>query len=149
MWTASFFWSPPPKAAPFLSRNSAVRIIMQVRNPCASPAPDCKCRSAPPNMARIILIIESRENRRLLNAFLSRYHSVGELQPGEPLEQAFDLCIVDDPGLHRFKSEIEGRRDAEQPGFLPVLLVTHQSGVWARMPNLWQLVDESILTPVS
>jgi signal transduction histidine kinase len=45
--------------------------------------------------------------------------------------------------------EIDTRRDAEQPGFLPVLLLTHRRDIWARVPNLWQLVDESILMPVA
>src|SRR5262245_22809719 len=100
-------------------------------------------------MARVILILEHKENRRLLNGFLSAYHSVGEHVIGQPLEEAFDLCIIDDTNLGRFKDELEGRRDAEQPGILPVLLVTHRADIWARVPNLWQLVDESIMTPVS
>src|SRR6266581_661395 len=100
-------------------------------------------------MARILLIIQSKENRRLLNAFLSAYHSIGEHQPGEPLQETFDLCVSDDRGLNRFKADLEARRNAEQPGILPVLLVTHGRDVWARLPDLWQLVDESITMPVS
>jgi signal transduction histidine kinase len=100
-------------------------------------------------MARIILIIESKENRQLLHAFLSAYHSVGEHQSGEALEEAFDLCIIDDVNFQHFKSELEARRDAEQPGFLPVLLVTRRKDVWLRIPSLWQLIDESVTIPVS
>jgi signal transduction histidine kinase len=100
-------------------------------------------------MARIVLIIENLENRRLLSEFLAAYHSVGEHRPGVALEEAFDLCIIDDPSLKRFREELESRRDAEQPGILPVLLVTHCPDVWARVANLWQLVDESIMTPVA
>jgi signal transduction histidine kinase len=100
-------------------------------------------------MARILLIIEGKENRHLLNAFLSAYHSVGEHSPGEPVEEAFDLCIVDGPSLSRFREELEARREAEQPGILPVLLVTPKRDIWARIPQLWQLVDESITTPVT
>src|SRR5215831_6625309 len=100
-------------------------------------------------MARIVLILDNRENRRLLNEFLSAYHSVGEHQPGQPLEEVFDLCIIDDSNLNRFKEELEARRDAEQPGILPVLFVTHRTGVWAQIPHLWQLVDESIMLPVA
>jgi signal transduction histidine kinase len=100
-------------------------------------------------MARIILIIESTANRQLLDKFLSAYHSVGEHQPGEPLEEAFDLCIIDDPNLHRFEAEIAARRAAEHPGFLPVLLLTRRRDIWTQVPNLWQLVDESIMMPVS
>ena len=100
-------------------------------------------------MARILLIVEGRENRELLNAFLSAYHSVGEHSPGDPLEEAFDLCIVDGPSLSRFKDEIEARREAELPGIVPVLLITPKRDIWDRVPSLWQLVDESIVTPVS
>src|SRR4051812_15709908 len=100
-------------------------------------------------MARIILIIESKENRQLLNAFLSAYHSVGEHPPDQSLEEPFDMCIIDRSGLSRFKTELEARRDQEQPGILPVLLVTRDQDVWARTPNLWQLVDESIIMPIS
>ncbi len=100
-------------------------------------------------MARIVLIIDSAEDRQLLNAFLSSYHSVSEHAPGAALEETFDLCIVDGPSLGRFKSQLEGRKDDEQPGILPVLLVTRRRDVWARRPDLWQLVDESVVMPVS
>src|SRR5712692_130977 len=100
-------------------------------------------------MARIVLMIEGRENRHLLNAFLSAYHSVGEHPVGQPLEEPFDLCIVDAVSLGRVKADLEARRDQEQPGILPVLLVSQRRDVWTRTPNLWQLVDESITTPVS
>lgn len=100
-------------------------------------------------MARIILIIETKENRQLLHAYLSASHSVGEHVAGEPLEEAFDLCIIDGPSLKRFREELEARRDAEQPGILPVLLLTPRRDVWTKMPQLWQIVDESITTPVS
>jgi signal transduction histidine kinase len=100
-------------------------------------------------MARIVLVIESKENRRLLNSFLSAYHSVGEHESGAPFEEAFDLCIIDDSSLERFKTEIEARRDSEHPGFLPVLLLTRRQAIWSKTPHLWQLVDESITMPVS
>ncbi|HEY2384651.1 MAG TPA: HAMP domain-containing sensor histidine kinase [Terriglobia bacterium] len=100
-------------------------------------------------MARIILILDNKENRRLLSEFLGAYHSIGEHEAGQPLEEAFDLCVIDDPNLTRFRQELEGRRDAEQPGILPVLLVTHRPDVWSRIPYLWQLVDESIMVPVA
>jgi signal transduction histidine kinase len=99
--------------------------------------------------ARIILIIQVRENRDLLNAFLSAYHSVGEHAEGEPLDEPFDLCIVDDGSLDTVRAELETRRDQEQPGILPVLLVTRRKDVWSRTLNLWQLVDESITLPVT
>jgi signal transduction histidine kinase len=100
-------------------------------------------------MARIILIVQGKENRQLLNAFLSAYHSVGEHLPGGPLDEPFDLCIIDGPNLGRHREELEARRDAEQPGILPVLLITPRREIWSKVPHLWQVVDESITTPVS
>jgi signal transduction histidine kinase len=100
-------------------------------------------------MARILLIIQGDENRRLLNEFLSAYHAVAEHHPGEPLEEAFDLCIIDEANLDRFQAELEARRDAGQPGFLPVLLLTHHHDVWDRIPSIWHVVDESITVPVA
>src|SRR5215813_13752306 len=98
-------------------------------------------------MARIVLIIESKENRHLLDSFLSAYHSVGEHDPAAPLDELFDLCIVDDPSLAHFKAQLEARRETEQPAFLPVLLLTQRQDVWAQNPELWQFVDGSMTRP--
>ena len=100
-------------------------------------------------MSRIVLAVDANRNRKLLYAFLSAYHSVAEHASGRPLDEPFDLCIVDGPSLRRFQSQLEARRDQEQPGILPVLLITGRRDVWARMPNLWQSVDDSITMPVS
>ena len=100
-------------------------------------------------MSRIVLAVDANRNRKLLYAFLSAYHSVAEHASGRPLDEPFDLCIVDGPSLRRFQNQLEARRDQEQPGILPVLLITGRRDVWARIPNLWQSVDDSITMPVS
>src|SRR5215475_2570621 len=79
-------------------------------------------------MSRIVLIVGGRENRRLLREWASAAHSVTEHVPGEPLDETCDMCIVDGPGLLRFKDELGARRDQEQPGILPVLLLTSHRG---------------------
>jgi signal transduction histidine kinase len=100
-------------------------------------------------MGRIILILENKENSRLLRDFLSNSYSVIEHKIGGPLEEAFDLCIIDGPSLERYQTELEARRDAEQPGTLPVLLVTSRSNAWTLRPSLYQVVDASVTKPVS
>src|SRR5436309_11146825 len=100
-------------------------------------------------MARIVLIVGGRENRRLVKERVSAGHSVAEHVSTEPLEEACDLCIVDGPGLRRFKGEIAARRDTEQAGFLPVLLLTSHRGIWSRSPGIWHYVDDSVTMPVS
>src|SRR5213594_22556 len=100
-------------------------------------------------MSRIVIAVDGKRNRKLLYAFLSAYHSVAEHASARPLDEPFDLCVVDGPSLRRFQKQLEARRDQEQPGLLPVLLITGRRDVWARMPNLWQSVDDSITMPVS
>src|SRR5437762_9984558 len=100
-------------------------------------------------MSRIVLAVDAKKNRKLLYAFLSAYHSVAEHASARPLDEPFDLCVVDGPSLRRFQKQLEARRDQEQPGLLPVLLITGRRDVWSRMPNLWQSVDDSITMPVS
>jgi len=100
-------------------------------------------------MARIVLVVGGRENLRLLQNWLAMTHSAIEHVPGEPLDEACDLCIVDGPGLERFKDEIAARRDQEQPGIFPVLLLTTARDVWARSPEIWHYVDDAVGKPVS
>jgi len=100
-------------------------------------------------MARIVLMLENKENLDLLEQWLSQYHSVGRHVVEEPFEETCDLCIVDGPSLRRFKNELQCRRTREQPGILPVLLLTTQPDVWTRSPDLWRYVDDSIMIPVS
>src|SRR5262245_60000529 len=100
-------------------------------------------------MARIVLIVGGKENGRLLTDWLSAAHTVTEHVSGKPVEDACDLCIVDGPGLRRHKDEIAALRDQEQPGILPVLLLTPYRGVWSREPDIWHYVDDSVTTPAS
>jgi len=95
------------------------------------------------------LIIRNRENRQLLNAWLSAYHFVSEHMEGDPLDESFDLCIVDGPSLSRYMDEFSNRREQEKPGMLPILLMTLRRDVWSTMPNIWQVVDDAITVPVS
>lgn len=85
----------------------------------------------------------------MLNAWLSAYHLVHEHTSGGSLEESFDLCILDSPGLSRYLEELQNRREQERPGILPVLLITPRRDAWATTPHLWQSVDDAIAVPVS
>jgi signal transduction histidine kinase len=100
-------------------------------------------------MARILLLIHHRENRHLLNACLSAYHQVSEHTGEEPVEEAFDLCIVDGQYLRRYLDDLKSRREEERPGILPILLICRHRDAWASTPHLWQVVDDAIAIPVS
>jgi signal transduction histidine kinase len=106
-------------------------------------------------MNRILIFVEQTENRRLLAEWLGRYY---EVIVGEPvvragkavpmLDQPFDVCILDGPALNRLWEWVQARKQAEQPVFLPVLLITLQVDVKLLTRHLWQTVDELISKPI-
>jgi signal transduction histidine kinase len=100
-------------------------------------------------MARIVLLLEGRENSGLLHEWLSQYHALVDHVTGEALEETCDLCIVDENSLRRFMDELQHRREKEKPGMFPVLLLTPHKDVWSHTPGLWHYVDDSVQTPVS
>jgi signal transduction histidine kinase len=100
-------------------------------------------------MARILLLVAAGKTRSLLSTWLSNYHSVGVHSLEEPLDETCDLCILDGASLHRFADKLEARRDREQPGILPALLLTTQRDVWSRSPELWHYIDDAVVIPVS
>lgn len=106
-------------------------------------------------MNRILIFIEQTENRRILAEWLGRSYEVvvGEsaVQAGKAvplLNEPFDLCILDGPALHHSWEWVQARKQAEQPVFLPVLLITLHSDVKLLTRHLWQTVDELISKPI-
>ncbi|MBD1856291.1 MULTISPECIES: hybrid sensor histidine kinase/response regulator [Leptolyngbya] len=106
-------------------------------------------------MNRIVIFIEQTENRRLLTEWLGRYYdvtvgeSVVQAKHAVPLlNEPFDLCILDGPALHHLWEWVQARKNAEQPVFLPVLLITLQPDIRLVTRHLWQTVDELISKPI-
>ncbi|MGK7877100.1 MAG: ATP-binding protein [Xenococcaceae cyanobacterium] len=106
-------------------------------------------------MTRILLLLDHRENCRLLSELFTQYYEVlspeygaGEQQVKALLDESFDLCILDGRALDRLWQQIEERRKASRPVFLPVLLIVArgQTGIVNR--QLWQSVDEVIAVPI-
>jgi signal transduction histidine kinase len=106
-------------------------------------------------MNRILIFVEQAENRRLLAEWLGQYYEVivGEsaVQGGKAvplLNESFDLCILDGPALSHLWEWVQARKHAEQPVFLPVLLITLRVDVKLLTRHLWQTVDELISKPM-
>lgn len=99
-------------------------------------------------MTRILLLLEHRENRRLLAQWLELFYEV--ILPDTPacLEESFDLCILDGPALDRTAEWLQQRKEQEQPVFLPVLLIASRQEVGLVNRHLWQTVDELITAPI-
>ena len=99
-------------------------------------------------MSRILLLLDQKENRALLAEELARSHELIQAEDDAALDGAFDLCVVDGRALDRLWERVQRRKEAEQPVFLPVLLVTSRPGVKMITRHLWRSVDELIITPI-
>lgn len=104
-------------------------------------------------MNAILLLIDQRENRRILAEWLaSRYQVVvpadSSLSELERLQPTFDLCILDGTALNRLWNWVRSRKAEEEPVFLPFLLITPRQDITLATRYLWQGVDELISSPV-
>lgn len=107
-------------------------------------------------MNRILILIEHRENRRLLSEWLSPRYQVIEPEWEESgirdseslLAEPFDLCIICGRTLDRLWQAVQRRRDAEHPVLLPFLLTTSRPDVRYMTRQVWQSVDELITQPI-
>jgi sigma-B regulation protein RsbU (phosphoserine phosphatase) len=99
-------------------------------------------------VSRVVLLIEPRENRRLLVEWLSQHHEVLVARSTASLDTAFDLGIVDGPSLQRYGPWIEAVKRSVQPVFLPFLFVAHRQGIGVATAHAWERIDELIVSPV-
>ena len=99
--------------------------------------------------ARILLLVERTADRRLLAERLGERYEVLAPPATEPFAGEFDLAIVDDPALAHLQSWLQGRRQAEDPVFLPFLLLTSRRGRAPAGPLVWETVDDVVSVPVN
>ena len=99
-------------------------------------------------MSRVLLLMAHRENRRLLADWLATRHEVLLPDATQGLAAPFDLCVLDGPALARIDGAARAAKTAVQPIFLPFLLVTHRRDVGMATRQLWESVDEVIVSPI-
>jgi PAS domain S-box-containing protein len=114
-------------------------------------------------MDRILLLLEHKENRRLLSEWLATHYEVyspdsdtGTIPYGNAkglqelplLNQSFDLCILCARKLDQHWKWVQARKEAEQPVFLPFLLITSRQDVGMVTRHLWQNIDDLINKPI-
>lgn len=97
---------------------------------------------------RILLLIESSGDRRVLIDWLSSHYEVVLPSPEDPLGQRFDLGIVDARALSRLWQGIQARKQVEEPLYLPFVLVSARRDIGLSTRQLWQIVDEIIVPPI-
>ncbi len=96
-------------------------------------------------MSRILLLLENKKNGQILADTLSRRH---DLLVNAPADGSFDLAMVDPRGLMKSEKYLHERKEAEDPVLLPVILVTSRQTAGVYRPDISEVVDEIILTPV-
>src|SRR3984893_18896210 len=98
-------------------------------------------------MSRILLLMDHKENRRLLAEWLATRYAVLPQVTDGAVDEEYDLGILDGTALDRLADRIQDRKKYQQTVFLPFLLVTaeQQAGLVAR--HLWKSIDEVIGGP--
>lgn len=99
-------------------------------------------------MNRILLLLENKANRALLSDWLQQRYEVVFPESEDPLAVPFDLCLVDGPTLDRVAPAIHSRKKAEDPAFLPVVLITSHREADLITRHLWKTVDDLIRIPI-
>jgi diguanylate cyclase (GGDEF)-like protein len=100
-------------------------------------------------MDRILLQITRKKERRQLEDWLSKTYHIVLPDAEHPLEELFDVAIIDGISLKQLRPQLTRRRQAEEPVFLPFLLLTARRRGSMPARHLGRLVDDVILRPVS
>src|ERR1700674_1997608 len=98
--------------------------------------------------SRILLLMDHKENRRLLAEWLATRYTVVPADTDQAVDEPYDLGILDGTALDRLSDRIQARKKVEETVFLPFLLVTaeQQAGLVTR--HLWKSIDELIHNPI-
>ena len=75
-------------------------------------------------MDRVLLQVTRKHDRRRLEDWLGKTCQLILPHPERPFEGEFDLVIIDGPSLKHLRHHVRVRRKAEEPVFLPFLLLT-------------------------
>jgi diguanylate cyclase (GGDEF)-like protein len=100
-------------------------------------------------MHRILLQIRRKRERHRLEDWLSHAYRIVLPHQEDPFAEPFDLAIIDGASLKEIGRQVRARREAEQPVFLPFLLLTVRRRGSMPARHLGRLVDDVILRPVS
>jgi PAS domain S-box-containing protein len=102
----------------------------------------------PTTAARVLLLLQNRENCRLLADWLGARFEVIIPDARHVPDTPFDLCVIDGPTLDEQWEAVHARKQAEAPGFLPFLFVTVRKDLRMVTRYLYKSVDELIFMPI-
>ena len=100
-------------------------------------------------MERVLLQLKKRKDRRRLVEWLSKGFHILLPNAERPLEDEFDLAIIDGPSLKQLRRLVRARRKAQEPLFLPFLLLTVRRRDSMPSRHLGRVVDDVIVRPLN
>lgn len=102
-------------------------------------------------MAQVALLLSQAEVRQRLAAWLTSRYEIAIPDETQLSDMHVDLYIVDSSSMHQFQDVIQASKDAEQPAFLPVLLVASQQeiddAVWLVDHGVDEIIVEALIRP--
>lgn len=99
-------------------------------------------------MHRILLFLESTENRDFLQQLLAPKYEIVFYQNDASFLQDFDIAITDSLNLTKHQPQIQQLKAKLEPIFLPCVLLTSPEGISLLRDDLEKTVDEVIITPL-
>lgn len=100
-------------------------------------------------MDRVLLQVQRKKDRRQLEDWLARTYHIILPDPERPLVGDFDLAIIDGVSLSQLRGKVRERKHAEDPVFVPFLLLTQRRSGNIPARHLEGVVDDLILRPVN
>src|SRR5437588_791616 len=100
-------------------------------------------------MDRVLLQVRKKKDRRRLEDWLSKSCRIVLPDSEHPLKEQVDLVIIDGPSLKELRSKVRAMRKAQQPVFLPFLLLTVRRRGSMPARHLGQVVDDLIVRPLN
>lgn len=99
---------------------------------------------------RVLVLMQSDNNAALIAASLGPDFEVGfELTPSDRNGDGVDILLIDGFALHRHGEAIASLRRAQEPLYLPVLLLSDRDASDIRSPRLQGVVDDIVKRPLS
>ena len=102
-------------------------------------------------MERILVLLSNRENRSLLAQMLVPHYEVTFEFSDQDSEGApeLDLVILDGSSLKANAERLTLERSISEPVMLPVLLLSDRRSITNMTQELWRIVDDVVLRPLS
>ncbi|MDP9024528.1 MAG: serine/threonine-protein phosphatase [Candidatus Eremiobacteraeota bacterium] len=102
-------------------------------------------------MDRVVVLLSNRENRGLLaQVLMPQYEVVFDFPDAESeTPPEFDLVILDGSSLKARAERLALERSVAEPVTLPVLLLSDRRSIGNMTQELWRIVDDVALRPLS